>query len=62
MGMISAKQLQKMFSKWMQNCHEITNGDVIAIDGKATALRGTYCKDKRKAVIHMVSLLVRQTK
>lgn len=40
MGMISGKQLQKSFSAWMKNCHDVTDGEVVAIDGKT--LRGTY--------------------
>ena len=51
--MITPKRLQECFSAWMKDCHEVTKGDVIAIDGKA--LRGTYDKDKRKTAIHMVS-------
>lgn len=52
-NMISAKQLQRCFSKWMKDCHEVTKGDVVAIDGKT--IRGTYNKDKRCGAIHMVS-------
>ncbi|OIN05327.1 ISAs1 family transposase [Oceanisphaera psychrotolerans] len=53
MGMISAKQLQKSFSIWMRDCHEATDGEVVAIDGKT--LRGTYDKGRRQGAIHMVS-------
>lgn len=53
MGMISGKQLQTLFSKWMKDCHTLTAGSVVAIDGKS--LRGTYDKSKRNSVIHMVS-------
>lgn len=52
-NLISAKQLQRCFAQWMQDCHEVTKGEVIAIDGKT--LRGTYDKDKRSGAIHMVS-------
>jgi predicted metal-dependent phosphotriesterase family hydrolase len=37
----------------MQDCHTLTEGSVVAIDGKS--LRGTYDKSKRDNVIHMVS-------
>ncbi|CAK3667941.1 transposase (fragment) [Vibrio crassostreae] len=37
----------------MKDCHEVTEGEVIAIDGKT--LRATYNKDKRCGEIHMVS-------
>ncbi|MBO1520183.1 ISAs1 family transposase [Oceanisphaera pacifica] len=53
MSMISAKQLQKSFAAWMRDCHIATEGEVIAIDGKS--LRGTYSKDRRNGIIHMVS-------
>lgn len=53
LSMISAKQLQKSFATWMRDCHIATEGEVIAIDGKS--LRGTYSKDRRKGIIHMVS-------
>ncbi len=47
-NLISAKQLQRCFTAWMKDCHEVN-----AIDGKT--LRGTYNKDKRCGVIHVVS-------
>ena len=52
-NLISAKQLQRCFTAWMKDCHEVTEGEVVAIDGKT--LRGTYNKDKRCGAIHMVS-------
>ena len=52
-GMISGKQLQTLFCQWMKNCHTLTAGSVVAIDGKS--LRATYDKSKRDSVIHMVS-------
>lgn len=39
----------------MKYCYEVSEGDVIAIDGKI--LRGTSNSDKRCGVIHMVSAL-----
>ncbi len=51
-NLISAKQLQRCFTVWMKDCHEVTEREVIAIDGKT--LRGTYNKDKRSGAIHMV--------
>lgn len=42
-----------MFIEWIQVHHEITDGEIIAIDGKT--IRGSYDKGKRKGVIHMVS-------
>ncbi|MGR5415032.1 ISAs1 family transposase, partial [Vibrio astriarenae] len=52
-NLISSKQLQRCFASWMKDCHEITEGEIVAIDGKT--LRGTYNKDKRCGAIHMVS-------
>ncbi len=53
MSTISAKRFQTAFSEWMKGCHEITQGDVVAIDGKA--VRRSYDKAKRQGAIHMVS-------
>ncbi|WP_133408585.1 ISAs1 family transposase [Parashewanella tropica] len=50
---ISAKQFQQCFIDWMQACHEVTKGDVVAIDGKT--VRRSYNKAKRLGPIHMVS-------
>lgn len=53
MSTISGKQLQKLFIQWMKDCHTLTEGSVVAIDGKS--LRGTYDKSKRDCLVHMVS-------
>jgi predicted transposase YbfD/YdcC len=53
MGMISPKAMQKAFVNWMQDCHDVTDGEVIAIDGKT--VRGSYNKSKDKSAIHMVN-------
>jgi len=37
----------------MKECHEVTKGDVIAIDGKT--INGSYSKLKRKGLIHIVN-------
>jgi predicted transposase YbfD/YdcC len=50
---INTKQFQQCFINWMQECHEITNGSVIAVDGKT--VRRSYDKSKKKGAIHMVS-------
>ncbi len=50
---INAKQFQKCFIDWMQGCHEVTKGSVVAIDGKT--VRRSYDKAKRLGAIHMVS-------
>jgi predicted transposase YbfD/YdcC len=53
MGMISPKALQDAFIKWMKDCHELTSGEVIAIDGKT--VKGSYNKSKDQQAIHMVN-------
>ncbi len=50
---VNPKQFQTCFIEWMQACHQATNGEIIAIDGKTA--RGSYDKGKEKGAIHMVS-------
>ena len=50
---INPKQFQTCFICWMASCHEITAGDVIAIDGKT--VRRSFDKSKKQGAIHMVS-------
>ncbi|BBK17237.1 hypothetical protein SALSENF001_16430 [Salmonella enterica subsp. enterica serovar Senftenberg] len=53
MSSIDSVAFEKMFIEWIQVHHKITDGEIIAIDGKT--IRGSYDKGKRKGVIHMVS-------
>ncbi|CQB50510.1 ISAs1 family transposase [Vibrio cholerae] len=53
MGMINPVALQRSFIAWMKDCHTLTDGEVIAIDGKT--LRGSYDRSKGKRTIHMVN-------
>jgi len=53
MALINADQLQTAFAEWMKACHDVTEGAVVAIDGKT--LRGFYCRGKGKGAIHMIS-------
>ena len=53
MGMISATRLQKCFIEWMKSCCELTDGEVIAIDGKT--VRGSYDDSRGLGAIHMVN-------
>lgn len=53
MSRIDSVAFEKMFIEWIQVHHKITDGEIIAIDGKT--IRGSYDKGKRKGVIHMVS-------
>jgi predicted transposase YbfD/YdcC len=46
-------ELQQCFLNWVQDMYEITEGQVIAIDGKT--LRGCCERGSRRSMIHMVS-------
>lgn len=50
---INPKQFQRCFIDWMASCHDKTEGEIIAIDGKT--VRGSYDKSARRGAIHMVS-------
>ncbi|MDB2387165.1 ISAs1 family transposase [Shewanella sp.] len=50
---IDMHKFQSCFSKWMKDCHQATDGQVIAIDGKR--LKGSFNQSDRKDAIHMVS-------
>jgi predicted transposase YbfD/YdcC len=51
--LLDAVQFQACFLSWMQAVVEVTQGEVIAIDGKT--LRRSFDKDTAKRAIHMVS-------
>lgn len=53
MGMINPVALQRSFIAWINDCHTLTDGEVIAIDGKT--LRGSYDRSKGKGTIDMVN-------
>ncbi|MGB0938454.1 MAG: ISAs1 family transposase [Colwellia sp.] len=55
-GRIDMNQFQACFSKWMQSCSELTDGSVVAIDGKS--LKGSFKHADRKDAIHIVSAFV----
>jgi len=50
---IDPEEFEQCLLSWMLAIHEVTEGQVIAIDGKT--LRGSYDKARGKAAIHMVS-------
>lgn len=50
---LSPKSFQSCFIEWVQLVAELTDGEVIAIDGKRS--RGSYDKRSRKDALHMVS-------
>ena len=53
MRRLDTKQFKTCFINWMQGVATVTNGDVIAIDGKT--LRRSYDGNSGKLAIHMVS-------
>lgn len=50
---IEPEQFHKCFVNWMSSIHTLTEGQVIAIDGKT--LRGSYNREDRTSTIHMIS-------
>lgn len=50
---LSPKVLQESFVEWVQSISNLTEGEIIAIDGKRA--RRSYDKKTKKAAIHMVS-------
>jgi len=52
-SLIDPEEFQKSFQSWVQSIHELTNGQVVAIDGKQ--LRGSKDGFLGKRAIYMVS-------
>ncbi|MGB5854929.1 MAG: ISAs1 family transposase [Oceanisphaera sp.] len=50
---IKPELFRECFLQWMQSVHQLTDGELVAIDGKT--LRGSYSREDRNATIHMVS-------
>ena len=50
---LDPEQLQQCFLSWIKSVSQITEGEIIAIDGKT--LRGSYDQKKSQKPIHMVS-------
>jgi len=50
---IEPEQFHECFVNWMSSVHTLTEGQVVAIDGKT--LRGSYNREDRTSTIHMVS-------
>lgn len=50
---INPKQFHTSFCEWMSSCHQVSNGQIVAIDGKTA--RRSYDKGNGKGAIHMVS-------
>ena len=52
-SLIDPTQFQRCFVDWVKGISELTQGEVIAIDGKS--LRGSYDRSGGRSAIHMVS-------
>jgi len=52
-SMLSPAEFERCLLSWIQALHEVTGGQVIAIDGKT--LRGSFDKASGKSAIHMIS-------
>lgn len=52
-GLLDAEQFQRGFARWMQAAYEVTDGQVVPIDGKT--LRRSHDKAVGEQAIHMVS-------
>ncbi|KLU14022.1 ISAs1 family transposase [Xenorhabdus griffiniae] len=51
---INPKQFNLCFINWMNSVHELTQGELVAIDGKV--LRGSYSPEERLSTLHLVSV------
>ncbi|MGR2884652.1 ISAs1 family transposase [Vibrio vulnificus] len=50
---IEPESFHECFINWMSSVHTLTQGQVVAIDGKT--LRGSYNREDRSSTIHMIS-------
>ena len=50
---IEPEQFNQCFVEWMQAVNRLSNGEIIAIDGKT--LRGSYDRDDRRSTLHMIN-------
>mgnify|MGYP001791991960 CR=1 FL=1 len=50
---LNPAEFEKCLLRWITTLHEISSGQIVAIDGKT--LRGSFDKASGKSAIHMVS-------
>ena len=51
---LKPEELQSCFISWMQAVHQVTNGELLNVDGKT--LRGAKERGNNRSLIHMVSV------
>ena len=59
-ALLDSNQFNKCFMDWIGSISDITQGQVIAIDGKS--LRGSACKTQGRSAFHLVSAYATQNK
>lgn len=52
-SLLNPEEFEKRFIEWMKLLYKVSEGEIVAIDGKS--LRGTYQKERNKVAVHMVS-------
>ena len=57
---LQPEQVQQCFLNWVQAVFDISGGQLIAIDGKT--LRGSYERESKRGMIHMVSAWASQNR
>ena len=57
---IKPAEFERCLLSWITALHEVTSGQVIAIDGKT--LRGSFDKASSKSAVHMISAWARRTR
>lgn len=58
MSALNPKQLQTCFVNWMKAASDVSQGDIVSIDGKT--VRHSFDRKNKKRAIHMVSAFARK--
>lgn len=59
-ALLDSNQFNRCFTNWIGSISDITQGEVIAIDGKS--LRGSACKTQGRLAFHLVSAYATQNR
>ena len=57
---IDSQRFQECFLNWVQSISKLTNGEVVALDGKT--LKHSYDRGGQKGAIHMISAWATEAK